>query len=206
MSLPKVASAIIAGGKSSRFGPDNKALVRLSHQTVIEHIYECLSAQTDQVWLNAPDSFVAPDSLNAKRVPDVNDKQSGPLAGVLAAMEEATKDYEWLLICPCDTPFIPKNLCTVLYDACVEQKVDLAIAESKGRYHPSVSLWNKRLLEPLQNAVYEHQKAGFKQFYPETKHCFVDWPVNSYDPFFNINYSEDLQTANALFDKLFQHK
>jgi len=212
ISAPNISGAIIAGGRSRRFGKTNKALAKLGQQSLIEHVYERLHRQIDRLWLNTPKDFMLPNALakhtELKRIADKTPSSiqkmdsNGPLNGILSTLEESSIEYEWLLICPCDTPFIPDNLASRLYAACLQQNTDLAIAASQGRYHPSISLWHRRLLPDLTQAVHQQKKVGFKQFYPETNHCFVEWKAERYDPFFNINYPQDLQSAQEIFDTL----
>lgn len=204
-----ITGVIIAGGQSSRFGEADKMLAKLGHQSLIEHVYERLDRQTDRVLLNVSENLILPTTLSRKtamtQVTDKIQKSRGPLNGILAALElllEENAESEWLLVCPCDTPFLPDDLANRLYETCLSEKSDLAIAESQGRYHPSISLWHRCLLASLKKSVYEEGKAGFKQFYPETNHCFVRWQTQAYDPFFNINYPQDLQSAQAIFDTL----
>lgn len=203
----QVAGAVIAGGVSSRFG-SNKALAVLGNATLIEYVYDRLDQQTATTWLNAPADLELPSRLQAiDRITDAipSAQRQGPLTGVLPCLKKAASaGYSWLLISPCDTPFIPPDLSHRLLESCTQHDCQLAIAQSNGRRHPSVSLWHCSLLEPLEEAVIQQGKGGFKQFFPETAHCFVEWPISrnkdsdhskGHDPFFNINYSVDLDNA-----------
>lgn len=207
--MQQVAGAIIAGGQSRRFGDDNKLLAQLNGVSLIERVYKGISTQVDKVWLNAPDSLELPEMLRSLcQISDANmdccppeepgekPSKKGPLTGVLPSLHAATEaGYPWLLIAPCDTPFIPDNLAEKLLEQCLKTHCKLAIAQSADRIHPSLSLWHRSLLEPLSKAVIQQRKSGFKQFYPQVDHDFVTWSTSKYDPFFNINFATDLEAA-----------
>ena len=194
-SKNKLVGAIIAGGHSRRFGSIDKALVDLCGIPLIEHVYQRLRPQVSKLLLNIPaKSAIA--YLDAQQIQDTTDKRDGPLAGVLSALSVAQESgSDWLLICPCDTPFIPPDLGEKLLQRCVEKNAQLGIARTKGWNHPSLSLWHQSLFADLERAVIKESKAGFKQFYPQTNHCFADWQTGTYDPFFNINVPQDVDTA-----------
>lgn len=219
MSLNTIAGAIIAGGDSNRFGSKNKALAKLSDLTLIEHVYQRLATQTSRVWLNVPESLEVPKKLDVIRIADTPDLQNdtivdnssakgshkGPLCGVLSALIAASEtNFEWLLIAPCDTPFIPTDLGDKFLRQCTQDECQLGIARSNGRNHPSLSLWHSSLLPSLKEAVLNHAKAGFKQFYPDSNHCFVEWQTDDFDPFLNINYPEDLEAAANIINNNIQ--
>ena len=194
-SKNKLVGAIIAGGHSRRFGSIDKALVDLCGIPLIEHVYQRLRPQVSKLLLNIP-SKSAIAYLDAQQIQDTTDKRDGPLVGVLSALSVAQESgSDWLLICPCDTPFIPPDLGEKLLQRCVEKDAQLGIARTKGWNHPSLSLWHQSLFADLERAVIKESKAGFKQFYPQTNHCFADWQTGTYDPFFNINVPQDVDTA-----------
>jgi len=111
-----IAGAIIAGGKSSRFGDINKARALLGGKTLLKHVHERLRPQVSHLYLNCQPDFPATDEIDSPSiVQDFLANKTGPLNGVLGALDRSVEDgYEWLLIAPCDTPFIPVDLATRL--------------------------------------------------------------------------------------------
>jgi len=195
-----IAGAVIAGGHSNRFGSE-KASALLSGKTLIERVYQRLQPQVSKVWLNLPAGHKELEKIDAPLIKDITPDRNGPLAGVLSALITASDNgFEWLLIAPCDTPFIPLDLGEKLLHKCITEHCTLAIARAGGWNHPSLSIWNRSLLPSLKEAVLSHSKAGFKQFYPEINHCFAEWNVEAYDPFFNINYAQDIEAATDIIN------
>ncbi|MGH6617454.1 molybdenum cofactor guanylyltransferase [Sphingomonas sp.] len=99
-----VLGAVIAGGASRRFGSD-KALASIDGKSMLAHVIEALRPQVDDVVVCGrewPDVTVLPD-LCRRRI--------GPLAGLEAALEHATKRrYRAVLSVPVDTLPLPGDL------------------------------------------------------------------------------------------------
>ncbi|WP_436927149.1 molybdenum cofactor guanylyltransferase [Halosimplex amylolyticum] len=105
----RVRGVVLAGGRSTRFGEENKALATLDGRPVVAHVVEAVADGTD----GTPVLSVATDS-QAERlrraidgpVETVRDDadRSGPLAGLDAAVEAI--DAPWLFVCACDMPLV----------------------------------------------------------------------------------------------------
>lgn len=199
-----IAGAIIAGGKSSRFGDINKARTLLGGKTLLKHVHERLRPQVSHLYLNCQPDFPATDEIDSPSiVQDFLANKTGPLNGVLGALDRSVEDgYEWLLIAPCDTPFIPVDLATRLLNNAHSQSLELVIPSYEGIPQPSLSLWHRNLLQPLRSAVVDQGSEGFKQFYPHTLYELVEWPQSDYDPFLNVNHQSDLCEAAHILKNL----
>ena len=89
-------------------------------------------------------------------LPDTLPNFPGPLAGVLAGLEQAARaGYERVAVVPCDTPFLPVDLVARLRAAAGEEGG--AVTVSGGRRHPAVALWPVRLGQALRIA--SHSRA-----------------------------------------------
>jgi molybdenum cofactor guanylyltransferase len=199
-----IAGAIITGGKSSRFGDINKARALLGGKTLLKHVHERLQPQVGLLYLNCQPDFPATDEIDSPLiVQDYVANKKGPLNGVLGVLDKAVEDgHEWLLIAPCDTPFIPGDLATRLMNNAHTKSLELVIPSYKGIPQPSLSLWHRNLLQPLMQAVVDQGAEGFKQFYPHTHYELVEWPQADYDPFLNVNHQSDLSEAELILNKL----
>ena len=98
----RVLGAVLAGGRSRRFGSD-KALALLGGKPLIEHAIEALGAQTDAVIVCGRD--------RGDWVPDRPAPGLGPLGGVNAALHcAAERGFDAVLTCACDVPILQDNL------------------------------------------------------------------------------------------------
>ena len=79
-----ILGAVLAGGKSTRFGSD-KALAKLGARTLIEHAIAGLQPCCDEVIV------VGRSDAPVRTIPDWPRPDCGPLAGVAAALREASR-------------------------------------------------------------------------------------------------------------------
>lgn len=199
-----ITGAIIAGGRSGRFGNINKARAVLGGKTLLEHVHDRLQPQVSQIYINCPPDFALATEISSPRiVEDYLPNKKGPLNGVLGALNKTVEDgFDWMLIAPCDTPFLPLDLASVLVNIAMERKLELVIPAYKGIPRASLSLWHRNLLEPLRQSVIDQGAEGFKQFYPHTLYELVEWSQTDYDPFLNVNHQDDLSEATEIFNRL----
>jgi len=205
---------ILAGGQSMRFNGDPKGLQTLGNQSIISHCISRLNAQFSQIYINS--HLKEYEQLSLPIVADHPTRQlQGPLAGLFSCMQHQTEHHpqaEWLFICPCDSPFLPLDLrqrmdraLKLLKKASSErfstEKLKneiLAISFSyQGVLQPTFSLWHLRLFEQLKMAVTLKKWGGLKIFLNSIndKTAIIEYPEQSFDPFFNINSQQDLTIA-----------
>src|SRR5690606_37051954 len=104
-----VSGVILAGGRATRMGGDDKGWVPLAGTPLIQHVLTRLRPQVDEVLINANRSQARYRQL----APVIGDAQAdfqGPLAGMLAGLTAARHD--WVLFVPCDGPALPLDLMT----------------------------------------------------------------------------------------------
>lgn len=172
----KVLGAIIAGGKSSRMGQD-KAFIEWRGKALIAHVIERLSPQVDAVIINT-------NSKSARfSLPVVSDliETRTPIAGLHAALTYAAMHgFDAMLSAACDTPLLPLDLRERLSGD------GAAISASGGQAHYLTGLWPVECLNLLGGLV------RVKDFAVAAKARQVEWPVENYDPFININTPQDV--------------
>jgi molybdopterin-guanine dinucleotide biosynthesis protein A len=185
-------AVILAAGKSSRMGVPSKALVHLGGQTLLSRIVARLDDQVTQVVINGDKTI-----FDAQNLPVIEDKTaafSGPLAGLHSAMSDPSLQWvESFVIVPCDSPFLPLDLVSVLVAALGQS--DVACVRYKGILQPTFSLWRKQVAKNVSDAVFKKGNGGFKPLLSSLNTAVVDWPEQAVNPFFNINTSDDLRMA-----------
>ena len=108
---PKILGAIIAGGRSSRFGSD-KACAVLDGRPLLDHVLTGLGEQTDALVVCGRD-VPGCVSLADRPRPDM-----GPLGGLAAALHYAAQHgFDGVLTSACDTPLVPADLAERLVGA-----------------------------------------------------------------------------------------
>jgi molybdopterin-guanine dinucleotide biosynthesis protein A len=128
-------------------------------------------------------------------IADLDSSVRTPLAGLHTALVHASQhDLDAVLTVPSDCPFLPVDLVPRL--ARVETAA--AIAASGGQAHFVTGLWRPALLHDLGKVLYQPQLPRLQDWAREAGAVTVEWPVEPYDPFFNVNTPEDLAEANRI--------
>ena len=197
----KIVGVILAGGLARRLGNVDKALVQVGQTSLLEFAVKNLEPQCDQIIINAngnPERF---QDHNTPIIPDTIEGHLGPLAGVLAAMEWAQQNApqtKWIVTLPVDTPFAPSDLTQCLMQETSAQNADMACASSGGRLHPVVGLWPINLAKQLRHAIINEDMRKVDSWTSRYKLAVVNFDINQYDPFFNVNRPDDIETAQKI--------
>ncbi|MEO9167039.1 MAG: molybdenum cofactor guanylyltransferase [Aestuariivirga sp.] len=172
----KVLGAIIAGGKSSRMGQD-KAFIEWHGKTLLAHVIDRLSTQTDHLIINSNRDLAG---FGLVVVPDKIETGT-PIAGLHAVLTYASDHgFDAVLTSPCDTPLLPLDLCARLSGQTA------AIAASVGQAHYLAGFWPIECVKLLNGLI------RVKDFAAKAKARQVEWLVKDYDPFININTPQDV--------------
>ena len=106
-----ILGAVLAGGKSSRFGSD-KALAEVAGHSLIVQAVDALSGWCDHVIV------VGRETAPAPTLPDWPTAGMGPLGGIAAALRNAEDaGYELVLTCGVDSLGLPDDLPALLAPA-----------------------------------------------------------------------------------------
>jgi molybdenum cofactor guanylyltransferase len=192
-----IIGAIIAGGQSSRMGGREKALLELDSKPVILHVIEQFEPQVDRLVINANGEPARFSEFGLEVIPDVLTSLTTPLAGLHAALQFAKSvEADVLVTAPSDTPFLPFDLAAKLLENSMANGA--AIASSGGQDHYIIGAWNKELLDDLERAIAKDNFFRVKDWAHRVSAQKVEWPVEPYDPFFNVNTPEDLLRAEQI--------
>ena len=106
-----ILGAVLAGGKSTRFGSD-KALAEVAGHTLIAQAVDALSGWCDHVIV------VGRETAPAPTLPDWPAANMGPLGGIAAALRHAQDaGYDQVLTCGVDSLGLPEDLPALLAPA-----------------------------------------------------------------------------------------
>lgn len=190
----EITGGILAGGRGRRLGGADKGLVPLAGRPLVTHIAERLAAQVHTVVLNANRNLDTYRTLGHPVVPDREPDFQGPLAGMSVLLEHAATP--WLVVVPCDGPFLPPDLVERLWRARSALQADIAVAHDGKRLQPVFCLLHKPLLEDLR-AFLGAGERKIDRWYARHRTAtadFSDIPAT----FFNINTPQDRRRAEGL--------
>ena len=202
----KPAGVILAGGRSSRMGGKLKALLELNGLPLLTHVSSRLQAHTEPLILNCQNKTGDFDHFDLKQVTDLLPGFRGPLMGLYSALHHLSERElsNGLILCPCDAPFIPDNLVSVLLHA-VEgggENKPVAVVSYQGVLQPTFSLWQSHHLAVVREAVIGKGRGGLKHLLMSLSHVIVEWDTAEPSPFFNVNTPEELHSAAVWLDRM----
>ena len=143
---PTVAAVVLAGGRATRMGGQDKGLIPLAGQPMVSHVIDAIRPQVAAMAINANRSHGTYAALGLPVLSDATGDYPGPLAGMAAGLAWCPADY--LLILPCDGPLVPEDLTERLL--AVIGDADVAVAHDGQRLQPVHALLHRRCLSGLQ--------------------------------------------------------
>ena len=200
---------ILAGGRGTRMGGADKALLELGGGTLLSSAIARLAPQVEAVAINAngdPGRFAA---CGLPVLPDGIGGFAGPLAGTLAGLDWAAGlGADSVVTVAVDTPFFPRDLAARLQGAAQGMAHPLALAATPGDgaavkssrdagfvRHPTFGLWPTALRGDLREAL----AGGLRKVVAWTqRHAARDAMFEDAEAFFNVNAPEDLARAQRL--------
>jgi molybdopterin-guanine dinucleotide biosynthesis protein A len=203
VAAPIILGAIIAGGLSRRMGGIDKLWIEFAGEPLIARAARRLAGQTGRVILNAnrPDERL--ERLGYPIAPDIEQNYQGPLAGLLAALHWVrmhAPDVTHLVTAPADSPFFPADLTERLIASAKGRAGDIAIAFCDGSPQPVFGLWPVSCLPSLEQFLDSAGSLKVMDFVRSRNGRRVDFEPGEPPAFFNINTSEDYETALALMN------
>jgi molybdopterin-guanine dinucleotide biosynthesis protein A len=187
-----VAVVILAGGAGSRIG-GGKPLRRLAGQRLIDRALRTARAWSDLIAVAVRD----PAQVERVNAPVITDEPGigGPLAGLVASLRFAERsERQFLLTIPADSPFLPSDLLDRLRSEIGDRSC--ALASSGGQIHPVCALWRTNALHRVPTYVAGGRRS-LKGFAALVGVREVAWPNEPFDPFFNINSTDELAQAEG---------
>ncbi|WP_219598559.1 MULTISPECIES: molybdenum cofactor guanylyltransferase MobA [Aeromonas] len=186
-----VSAVILAGGRATRMGGEDKGWVALAGRPLIDHVLERLRPQVDEVLINANRSQTRYQAL-APVISDDNNDYLGPLAGMQAGL--AAAHHDWVLFVPCDGPALPHDLMS-RFRAALTPDTELVVAHDGDWLQPVVTLLHKSLLPSLTHALAEGERK-IDIWFARHKMAVVSF-ADQPDAFINLNSPAELAAYEA---------
>jgi len=226
----KPLGVILAGGQGRRMGGSDKALMTFRGRPLIEHVIDGLAPQVSQIILNINRNHAQFNQYGYPLISDTQDQYQGPLIGMMSVLEalvsnENHKQFEQyrnangqfdLVVVPCDSPFIPSNLCsqlqqakhryTIKHNAVVDNGSNNGCNNggNNGVTEPAIIAHDGSRLQPLFILLSTYHLPELQAFINSGNRKVLDWialvnPIisefkNSESLFRNINTLKDLHS------------
>ena len=193
-------AVLLAGGSARRMGGGDKPLIAVQGRPILDWIIARVQPQVTAIAISANGDSSRFAGYSFDIVPD-HSPELGPMAGILAGMvwaERLQPKATHLLTVSGDTPFLPSDLVERLAAALPDQAISMATAKSGGRLHPALSLWPIAARSKIQTLLDEGRGKRVMEWTDQLNAVPVEWPVEPYDPFFNVNTPDDLSEAEKM--------
>jgi molybdopterin-guanine dinucleotide biosynthesis protein A len=188
----QITGLVLAGGLGRRMSADgqgtDKGLMPFRGRPLAQHAIERLRPQVGELLINANRHAETYRGFGAEVVADALPDFAGPLAGLLGGMAAARTP--WVIMVPCDSPFMPDDLVARLAVAARAQRTAVAVARSAGREQPVFLLAATCLHDGLASYLAQGGRR-IDAWYRPLPAAVVDFPDE--EAFRNINTLADLQ-------------
>ncbi|QJU58560.1 molybdenum cofactor guanylyltransferase [Sphingomonas sp. AP4-R1] len=169
----RILGAILAGGRSSRFGSD-KAEAMLEGRRLIDWAHDCMAGHVDHIVVCG-----RPGGIADRPHPDL-----GPLGGINAALHHARdRGFEAVLTVPCDVPILPSGTMRRLADA---------PSQAFLRSLPVVARWDASFADQLDRHL-----EGEERSVARWARRIGSLPISADDDIDNVNTPADLERLST---------
>ena len=200
MDHNNILGAVLAGGKSQRFGED-KSQVKLNGKLLIDYILSEIIDEFKEILIVSNEQIKFKNYENISLINDFK-KDQGPLGGVLSAMKwakEKNNKYEWISTFPVDTPFFKKEILQKFLSEINSEESKLFFIKSNNTRHNIFGIWSIDLMKKLEDDLNEGQRK-VEVWANSVGVKVINMEFINKDPFFNINTKEDLEKAKEIIN------
>lgn len=200
----QLTAGILTGGMArrlQRLGPIDKGLVELQGQPLVAYIAHTFLSLGLKPLLISANRYLDQYQHYGKVIADPADlaDYQGPLAGVLALLEQLHTD--WLVVLPVDSPFIPADVIQDLWAAHKAQPQGQLFFVQHERSYPLCLLVHRSQKEALRTYLTSGQRR-VQSWLQQQQACAVDCRSYPLEAFFNINEPEDIKSAQLRAQQL----
>lgn len=194
-----ITGLVLAGGMGRRMDSRDKGLVPFDGKPMVQHAIERFAPQVNSLIVNANRNVETYASFGYPVVSDELSGFAGPLAGLHAGMraraeaapDATSQDAQWIATVPCDSPMLPLDLVSRLFEAAAREAADIAVAATAEGTQPVFALYRLSLLESLEAFL----GAGERKIDKWTaQHRVANVLFDDASAFANVNTLADLST------------
>lgn len=184
-----ITAVILSGGRATRMNHQDKGLILFNNKPLIGYVVDIIHQDVHTILVSANRNLDAYQKFGEVITDNLPGFQ-GPLVGILSALIKVKTKY--LLVVPCDGPFINQSLVARLLENMQQADVSICVATQGQKMHPTFSLISANLKDNLSEFLAQgNRKMGmwFKSNHAQE----VDFSDQA-DMFINLNSPEDFKT------------
>jgi molybdopterin-guanine dinucleotide biosynthesis protein A len=186
----QIHSAILAGGKNSRYNGMNKAFILIDGERIINRNINVLSSLFSQISIITNQIEQFSDYSDYPMSSDYF-KEIGPLAGIHSALKNTTADA--VFISSCDMPFLNSDIIKPLIEAANQNKFQAIIPACNERIEPLHAIYHRDLFPILDKYIRNNENRSVRDFLNTIESIYIDFSEAEVgNAFTNINRPSDL--------------
>jgi molybdopterin-guanine dinucleotide biosynthesis protein A len=199
------AGLIIAGGRSTRFGEQDKAVADLAGTPMIRRVADRITAVTDEFVVNCREDQISPIEEALSEIDqepayaEDPDPDKGPMAGIMTGLR--TVDSEYAFVVACDMPFVDPALVEYLFER--TDGHDAAIPRTGEWYQPTQAVYRATSMANACEAALDRGDRRIVAALDDLDFVEVDSEefeqYASSETFENLNTREELDAAAEHF-------
>jgi len=144
-----ISALVLSGGLSRRMQGVDKGLMKLAGKPMIQFLLDSLNSHINNIFISTNSSDPAYKDFGYPLVTDILIGSLGPLAGIHAGLHACNTQY--LLVTPCDCPFLNTQLSERLANSLIKQHARIAVAHDGERIQNTFVLIDTQLFESLSS-------------------------------------------------------
>lgn len=182
--------AILAGGKSSRLGGVDKALIKVDGIPLIQRIFNTLSDSASEVLVISNTSTTYP--VKARLVNDIH-KDCGPLGGIHSALSHSSNPN--VFVVSVDLPFASKSIFVELKEHHFQGKSEITIPRHNGLIEPLYGFYSKSLILKIEQILADGKGHPITELLNQSHTHYLELPdsFQTRMSFYNVNTPDDLK-------------
>ncbi|MCH7817716.1 MAG: molybdenum cofactor guanylyltransferase [Proteobacteria bacterium] len=198
----EIAGVILAGGKASRMGYLDKALLKLHDRPLIEYVLATARKQVGELTISVNRNPHKYRYLGLPLIADCHNQYAGPLVGIYSAMQWVAKTrkqtrMKYLACFAADVPWFPSDLVAELASQLLISGSEVAWCTCAKQVQPLFSLWSLDTRPVIESAI-ASGIYGPKLVMPQLKNVLVEIQAHEPGYFFNINSLAALEVAKKM--------
>ena len=189
MKYKDIAAVILAGGRNTRMGGSDKAMLLVEGRSILERSISVLKEIFEEVIIVTNDTR----TYNYDGVKVVKDeiKNIGPLGGIYTGLCSVNEEAAFFVAC--DMPFLQKDLIFRIAGAFKDSCHDALLPRVGDRIEPLCAVYKSSLKGEIYNYIRDNKDYAIKRFLENVNVGYLECENDDFyaQAFKNVNTPED---------------
>jgi molybdopterin-guanine dinucleotide biosynthesis protein A len=192
MANVDLSCAISAGGKASRMGGLNKALISIQGKSILDRNLEVITEFFDEIILITPrkDEF----EMYLSQITIVEDiiPNRGPISGLHSALSHC--NHQAVFFMAADMPNLSPDFIKKLIQEFHQHQAEALVIRINGKLEPLQAIYSVSIKEKLENYLNASNNNALKDFIQllNVRYLELDFTQENLNALTNINYPDQL--------------